>query len=362
MRSINKEPMKKPILKKRKKQVVETPTRITNETVAEHREQILAGGRKFKYPHQYEKHRLVFNVIIISIVTLILLTLISWWQLYPVQNTSTFFYRVTRIVPVPVAVVDGKQVRYSDYLMTLKGSLHYLEQSERLNLATEDGKRQTEYVKRQALDGAIADSYAMKIANEEGIVVTPEEVTNVIEGSLNTVSGRISQDVYDDSTFSTLGYTSDEYRDIIRRSLIRQKVAYKIDTKATAAKNAAEALIADKPKLSLGDVAKTLQDQGYTNVQVGSSGFVPVTNHDGGLTQAAGKLTVDGRSDFIQSTTGDGYYLVELTDKDDRQLSYNFIKIPLTALTDRLKGLAKNNKITEYIDVAETADQVPNPQ
>jgi hypothetical protein len=352
--------MKKPSLKKRKKQVVETPTRITNETVAEHREQILAGGRKFKYPHQYERHRLVFNVLIISVVTLVILAAVSWWQLYPMQNTSTFFYRVTRIVPVPVATVDGAQVRYSDYLMTLNGSLHYLEQSERLNLATEDGKRQTEYVKRQALDGAIADAYAAKLAKEEGITVTDNEIDEVIDSSLNTVSGRISQDVYDDSTFSTLGYTADEYRHIIERSLIRQKVSYHIDKKANTAKQAAVALMDKNRKQNLGEVAKALQDQGYTNVQVGSSGLVPITNHDGGLTQMAANLTVGDRSNFMRSTTGDGYYLVELTKLDDKQLSYNFIKIPLTAFDNQLESLAKNNKVTEYIDVNETDNQLTN--
>src|SRR6478735_9399643 len=120
MRLIIKEHMKKPSLKKRNKQV-EAPSRITNETVAEHREQILAGGRKFKYPHQYERHKLVFNVLIIGVVTVILFGIVTWWQLYPMQNTSNFFYRVTRIIPMPVAMVDGAQVRYGDYLMMLNG-------------------------------------------------------------------------------------------------------------------------------------------------------------------------------------------------------------------------------------------------
>ena len=46
---------------RRQKPEEEKPSRITNETVAEHREQILAGGRKFKYPVQYAKHKLVLN-------------------------------------------------------------------------------------------------------------------------------------------------------------------------------------------------------------------------------------------------------------------------------------------------------------
>lgn len=354
--------MKKPSLKRPKKTAASPPTRITNETVAEHREQILAGGRKFKYPRQYERHKLVFNVVIISLVTVLVLAVIIWWQLYPVQNTSTFFYRVTRILPVPVATVDGAMVRYSDYLMSFSGSQHYLEQSERLNLNSDDGKRQIEFIKRQALDGAIADAYAAKIAREKNITVTNEEIDKVIEASLNTVSGRISQDIYDDSTLSTLGYTASEYRQIIRRSLIRQEVAYAIDTKANTAKEAAEALIKSKPKASLAQIAKQLQDKKYS-VQPGSTGsLVPKTNHDGGVTQQAAKLKEGEMSTFFRSNDGsferNGFYIVEVVNSTDRQVSYNYIRIPLTALSDKLKTLAKNDKIDEYINVKESSTEV----
>lgn len=353
--------MKRPTLKRAKKPV-EPPSRITNETVAEHREQILAGGRKFKYPHQYEKHKLVFNVIIIALVTVLLLGVIIWWQLYPSQNTSTFFYRVTRILPVPVASVDGAQVRYSDYLMSLSGSKHYLEQSERLNLNSEDGKRQVEFMKRQALDGAIADTYAAKVAREKGVEVTDSEVDKVIEASLTTVSGKISQDIYDDSTLSTLGYSRDEYRQIIRRSLIRQEVAYAVDDKANNAKKAAETLLEAKKKPSLENIAKQLQDKGYS-VQLGSTGtMVPRTNHDGGVTQQAAKLKVGQLSSFFRSNDGsferNGYYIVQLTESDDKQVSYDYIRIPLTVFNEQLKTLKKNNKVQEYITVKETGDVI----
>ena len=345
--------MKKIPLKRRKKQV-EQPSRITNETVAEHREQILAGGRRFKYPRQYARHKLVFNAIIISVVTLIILVAIGWWQLYYAQNTSTFFYRLTRIIPVPVASVDGTPVRYSDYLISLSGSEHYLQQTERLNLDSEDGKRQVEFIKRQALDGAIADTYAAKIAHEKGISVSDEEVNKVIDASLNTVSGHISQDVYDDSTLSTLGYTADEYHHVIKASLLHQKVAYAVDSKAKAAKNATEAMIASTKKPSLSKIATRLQKKGY-QIQVGASGLVPKTNHDGGLTQTALKLKTGELSSFVRSTTGDGYYIVQLASRNDTQLSYNFLKIPLTEFDEKLKTLAKNHKIDEYISLKEAS-------
>ncbi len=352
--------MKKLSLKKRK-QAEQPPSRITNETVAEHREQILAGGRKFKYPHQYERHKLVFNAIIIILVTLVLLSIIIWWQLYPAQNTSTFFYRVTRILPVPVASVDGAPVRYSDYLMSLSGSQHYLEQSERLNLNSEDGKRQIEFIKRQALDGAIADTYAAKIADEKNIKVTDEQVDQVIDASLNTVSGRISQDIYDDSTFSTLGYTSDEYRQIIKRALVRQEVMYSIDTKADTTKKAAEAILKENPVPSFADIAKRLQDKGYA-VQLGSTGLVPKSNHDGGVTQQAAKLQKNQVSSFFRSEDGNsernGYYIVQLVDSNDKQVNYNYLRVPLTEFDKQLKSLAVNKKIQEFISVQKDTNAI----
>lgn len=344
--------MKKIHLPKRKKQQVneEAPQRITNETVAEHREQVLAGGRRFKYPHQIARHKLVFNAILISLATLVLFIIGGWWQLYIAQNTSNFFYRVTRIVPVPVASVDGQPVLFSDYLMTLSGSKHYLEQSERLDLSSEDGKRQIEYMKGQALEGAIADAYAAKIAKERDVSVSNEEINKVIDSSLNTVSGKISEDVYNDSTYSTLGYTPDEYRHIIERSLLRQKVAYAVDIKAADAKAAAEKFLKKKPSTKLSELGKQLTAAGF-EVQVASSGLVPKTNHDGGLTQAALKLQPGKLSPFIQSTTGDGYYIVQLVNKNSTQLSYNFLKIPLKEFDAQLKRLEKQDKIKAYIDV-----------
>ena len=353
--------MKRPTLKRTKKSV-QPPSRITNETVAEHREQILAGGRKFKYPHQYERHKLVFNVIIIAIVTIIVLSVIIWWQLYPAQNTSTFFYRVTRILPVPVASVDGTQVRYSDYLMSLSGSQHYLEQSERLNLSSDDGKRLVEDIKRRSLDGAIADAYAGKIAREKNIDVTNKQIDDVIDSSLSTVSGRISQDIYDDSTLNTLGYTKAEYRQIIRNSLIRQEVAYAVDTKADNAKKAVDEILKAKSDTPLADIAKQLQDKKY-NVQLGSTGqLIPKTNHDGGVTQQATKLQPGQVSGFFRSNDGsferNGYYIVQLVESNDKQVSYNYIRIPLTVLNEQLKTLVKNGKVNEYISVKESTGEV----
>jgi len=347
--------MKKLLARKRKAAKQEAPTRITNETVAEHRERILAGGRRFKYPMQYARHKLVFNTILVTVAALILLVAVGWWQLYTVQNTNTFFYRVTRVLPLPVASVDGELVRYGDYLMYFNSSAHYLRQTEQINLQSEDGKRQLDWVKRRSMDTVIADAYASKLAKELGISVSDDRVDKVIDEDRNTANGRISQETYDASALDVLGWTPSEYRQDARSKLIRQDVSYAIDKEAEKLKSEVEKLL--KTEKDFDKVAATLGGEKGTKVVSAVSGLVPKTNRDGGLSTAAMKLKPDQISGVIKTTTGDGYYFVRLIEKNDSQVNYAYLKVPLTEFNKRLEKLKKDNKVQEYISVPNVEGQ-----
>jgi len=335
------------------------PSRITNETVAEHRERILAGGRRFKYPMQYARHRLVFNTIIVTIVALILITVLGWQQLYIAQNTSSFFYRVTRVLPLPVASVDGESVRYSDYLMYFNSSAHYLQQSEQVNLQSEDGKRQLEWVKRKSMDNVIADGYAEKLARSLNISVTDSQIDKVIDEDRNTANGRISQETYDASALSVLGWAPDEYRKDTKSKLIRQEVSYAIDTPAKEKQTRAATLLQPKDA-DIDKVAIELGGDGSAKVTSGVSGLVPRANRDGGLSVAAAKLEAGQVSSAIKTTTGDGYYFVKLLEKNDTQVNYAFIKIPLTVFSHQLEKLKSDKKVHEYISIPAVDNQKIN--
>lgn len=352
----SKENMKKFLSKKRDKAKQQIPSRITNETVAEHRERILAGGRRFKYPMQYARHRLVINTIIVTVAAVVLLTLFGWWQLYPVQNTSDFFYRVTRILPLPVASVEGEQVRYSDYLMYYNSSAHYLRQSEQLNLNSEDGQRQVDYIKRKSMDNVVSDAYARKLARELNITVDENRVDKVISDDRNTANGRISQETYDASALNILNWAPDEYRHDAKSKLIRQDVSYAIDKKAQETQEAAVKLLKTEPDFD--KAAVQLGGEGTAKVTAGVSGLVPRTNRDGGLSEAAGKLKKGETSPVIKTTTGDGYYFVKLLEDSGAQISYAYLRIPLTEFDKRLAALRKDGKVKEYIDVP----KIDNPQ
>jgi hypothetical protein len=349
--------MKKLSLKRRHANKKDAPaSRITNETVAEHRERILAGGRRFKYPMQYARHRLVFTTIVVVLTTLLLLVAVGWWQLYSVQNTSTFFYRVTRVLPLPVALVDGEPVRYGDYLMYYNSSAHYLSRSEQVNLQSEDGKRQLDYVKRKSMDNVIADAYANKLARELRISVDSDRVNKVIDADRDTANGRISQETYDASAFNVLGWSPDEYRQDTKSKLIRQDVAYAIDAAAKEKQNIAANQLKQKD-VDFDKVAVELGGEGNAKVTAGISGLVPKSNRDGGLSSEAVKLEIGQVSSAVKTTTGDGYYFVKLLEKTDTQISYAYLRIPLTTFADRLAQLKKDGKIREYISIPSVDNQ-----
>ncbi len=348
--------MKKLLRSRRAKKEQQPSSRITNETVAEHRERILAGGRRFKYPVQYARHRLVFNTILISVIALILISSFIGWQLYPQQNSSTFFYRITRVLPLPVASVDGENVSYSSYLMGYRSQAHYLETKEGINLQAPDSKGQVDYIKRKALNDAIADSYAAKIAKEKDIKVTDKQVDDAIAYQRKSRDGVASQETYDAIVRDHFDWTPNEAREVTARKLLRQEVAYSIDSRATSQRD--KVIESLKTETDFDKIVAAVGGSGAAKVTSGVTPLVPRTNQDGGLAAKAATLEKGKTSDAFKSSSGDGYYIVRLLDSNnDGRISYAYIKIPLTMFTEQLEKVRSGDKVVEYITVAEVQTQ-----
>lgn len=345
--------MKKISLPKiRKKKEAGLPARITNDTVAEHREQVLAGGRKFKYPIQYARHKLVINALIVTLVAVATLLAVAWWQLYLMQNSSTFFYRITKIAPVPVAVVDGEFVRYSDYLVKYRGSEYWMGKNSDLRPESEDGKRQLEYTKRQSINKAIEEAYAKKLARENNIVITESDVDRAIVSQRTTATGDIPQETFDTSMRVSYGWSNDDYRGVLRDGILTSHVAFAIDKKAHEQSEKAATLL--KTNSDFSQVAESLGGEGEAKVTSGNSGMVNKTSKYSGLkVSEIAKMERGKISKVIRSDSLDGYYFVRVTAQNDTQVSFDYLHIPLTEFKSRVAKLKADGKIQEYINIAE---------
>lgn len=341
-----------------KKKQPEVPAgRITTDTLAEHRERVLAGGRKFKYPVQYARHRLVINAIIIVAATVVVLVGVGYWLLYHAQNTSDFMYRVTKVVPVPVATVDGQQVRYSEYLMKFRGSVQFLVQKDQVDINTEDGKRQVDFIKNQAMQDSVADAYAMKIAKDKNITVTDAEVELNLKRQLQTSDGtQVTDSSYKAIILDYYGWSPDEYRQVIKTKILRQKVAYAVDQNAEALSTKVSATVASG-NTDLNAIATSLNTEKAKSATFWPAAWVRLDNQDGGLATAAAKLEKNQVSKAIQPSSGDGYYYVKLIDKNDTQVRYEYLQIPLSTFNTQLEQAKNDKNISVFITIPSVEGQ-----
>ena len=325
--------------------------RITNETVAEHREHILAGGRRFKYPVQYARHKLVFNTIIVSVAAVVILIILTWWQLYVVQNTGAFFYRVTQILPVPVAMADGTNVKYSDYLLYYRPSEYYLNKYDEIKRDSEDGRLQLEYKKRDAMDRAISDAIARRIARDRGITVSSDEVDNALAALRQADNGTLSEEAVKSSAQRVFGMSEQDTRDQYRRSLLRGKAAFAIDDAARETAGTIEQKLKTKnPELA--SIATQLNKERKGSVEYNVSGLISSSIVFSGVRVSdIAKLDTDKITGPLVSFTDDGYLFVKVLKKNDRQVSFEYIHVPLTVFAERIATLKADDKVDEYITI-----------
>ena len=334
----------------------ETGGRITNETVAEHRERVLAGGRKFKYPLQYTKHRVLIISIAIGILAAIIFITFFIWQLYFAQAYDKFTYGLTRVIPVPVAKVDNELVRYSDYLSELRSSVHYLTTKEAVNFNSADGKRQLDYQKRLALDKAVADAFIAKLAAENKVTVTGKEVDDFVQKQIASNKLGVKEDVYKQVISDYYDWSFDEYKNSVRQELLSKKVSAALDKDAKAKIELALQQITAGGDFAA--IATAQSEDPLTKVSGGDVGFVSKNSEDpNGLIAIATTLQPNQVSSIIEGV--DGFYVLKLLDKRDTgdvRFAKIFVSYKVVAL--KLADLKKQNKVNEYIKVEDISSPI----
>lgn len=329
------------VLRRKKQPVEKLPTRITNDTVAEHREKVLAGGRKLKYPLQYTRNRLIRNTILISLGALITLSALLWVQLYLLKDTSDFAYRITKAIPLPAAKIDGEFVRYSDYLIYHRTTVAVLESQNGAGDNSATSNDRLKFHKQQALNRALEGAYANKLAKEQGIKITDQQVTELINQQ-RQASG-LSEDAYAAAVSDRLNWTIEELRLTMRSALVRREVAFNVDKQAAELSSEVNtSLMAGK---SMDDVAKEFAGK----VEYQTDILVPVGNSDGGLSEAAEAMDVGKISGAKRTLAGDGYYFVKRQESQDGFIGYSYIKVPLTTFAKDFESIKNSNRTNQYI-------------
>lgn len=323
------------------------------EKVEERREEVLAQGRKFKYPLQYAKHKVIINTVIVGLVALVMMIVVGWAMLYKIQDTGNMIYRITQVFPVPVAEVDGENVRYSDYLMIYRSNLETSEQQDGRLSTNEDAERMREMYKRSALQSAIEYTYALKLGKELGITVTNEEIDKAFDEHRKVGGVERSEESFLKIVRDNFGMNRSEYRRMLYLTLMKSKVAQEVDEHAKDVVAQVERMLAENG----GDLHAVVEALGAEVEYEETGRLVDNMNVDGGRANKAMTLKVGAVSEKFLSTNGDAYYFVKLNEKTDTEVNYASLKIVFTEFDLRVAELYEKGLVKEYITIGEDEEE-----
>ena len=324
---------------------------ITQQNLEESREEILTKGKKFKYPFQYAKHKIVLSAIAIAIVAVASFVGVGWYQLYKAQNTGEVMYRFTKVLGLPVAEIDGHKVLYSDYLMLYRSSIASIERQQgKLDDSDDEVKALKLFYKRQALNNAEMYSYVLSELEARDLTVSASEIDEVIDEHKSIDGEKRSDEAFEGIVRDNFGLSMQEYRRLVMLSLAKRKLSIEIDEDAKKAAEAVEEALRVN-KNDFAKVSEALKDNDLVSYE-SAGDAVEVSNLDSGRAAVAMKLEKKGDvSERFVSKNGDGYYYVRLVTKDDKRVSYETISVRFLKVDKEVQRLRDEGKILEKIEV-----------
>lgn len=281
------------------------PPRITNETVAEHREEVLSSARKYIYPLQHSRHRIIIITVSIFIAFVLAFMTYTLLALYRFHTTSTFMYRVTQVIPFPVARAGSSVVAYENYLFDLRRYMHYYETQQEVDFTSQAGQEQLAEFRKRALEGSINTAFVKQLASQNDVRVTRAEVDGQIEllRSQNRLGG--SDQVFEDVLREFWDWSVDDFRRELSRQLLAQKVASSLDTETHEQAN--QVLAEIKAGKDFKELAKQYSDDVSTKDNGGEYGIsIERSNRDiqPQVIKALFTLEEGETSNVIETATG----------------------------------------------------------
>lgn len=236
---------------------LENVPKITNENITEHREEVLKGARKYIYPLQHSKHRIVS--ITLSIVGLAIVGFLAYCAvaLYRTYQYNTFVYRVTQVVPFPIARTGGTFVDYENYLFELRHYVHYYETQQQRDFTGQD-KQQLVLFRKQALTDVLNNAYVKKLARQNSVSVSDKEVNDRISEVRNQNRLGSSNKVFADVLRNYWGWSINDFKRSLKDQILAEKVTAKLDSAAQQKANSA--LTALHSGADFGALAKQVSD------------------------------------------------------------------------------------------------------
>ncbi|MGF7228525.1 MAG: peptidylprolyl isomerase [Candidatus Saccharibacteria bacterium] len=322
--------------------------RITNETVAEHREEVLSSARKYIYPLQHSAHRVVVISSTLAVVGVVAFSTYSILSLYRFNSTSTFIYRVSQVIPFPVAKAGTNYVSYENYLFELRHYIHYYQTQQKVDFNSTSGKQQLQAFRERALNEVVDSAYVKQLAAKNKISVSGQEISDQI-ALIQAQNGLTNNEkVFEDVLNEFWGWSIDDFKRELSQQMLAQKV---VDTLDTGTHQQASAVLA---KVQAGQDFAALAAQYSQDKNTAAAGgayglSITRTNRDipAQVVNELFKLQVGQTSGIIN--TGTSLEIVKLDDSSAGTVKASHISFIFNDINTYIKPLRDKEKPTQYI-------------
>lgn len=326
-----------------------SPHRITNETVAEYREEVLGKARKYIYPLQHSKHRLVKISVSLFLVAIIVFFSYCILALYRFQSNSTFIYKVTQVVPFPIARSGTDFVAYENYLFELNHYIHYYRFQQQLDFNSDAGKQQLAEQKKRSLDKVVNDAYVKELAQRKGITVSDREVEDEIAVVRSQNRLGASDKEFQGVLKDFWNWSESDFKRSLKTQILAEKVTSAYDTGAHDRANAAFARL--KNGEDFGKLAGELSEEPSSKANAGEYGFTIEKNNrdiDPAVTEVLYNLKDGQISEVID--VGYGLEIVKRVKvESDGKVTALHMVFTFKDIDDQINELKDQKKTTVYL-------------
>jgi parvulin-like peptidyl-prolyl isomerase len=257
-------------------------------------------------------------------------------------------YKVTQIIPFPVARTGGDFIAYENYLFELRRYIHYYENQGQLNFDDPAYAEQLNRFKQDALNKVIDDAFIKKLASESNISVSDQEVEDKITVLRNQNRLGQDQEVLEDVLADYWGWSINDFRRSLKQEMLAQKVLASLDTETKDRANIAYDEL--KSGADFAEVAKKYSDDANTKVNGGEFGF-PVErtskNVEAKAIEALFKLKPGEFSEVVN--TGYTLVIVKNIETNGDKIRGAIIEFKYKPIGDYLNDLKEQKPTRAYI-------------
>lgn len=322
--------------------------RITNETIATHRDEVLSSARKYIYPLQHSRHRIVTISIALFVIAVIAFFSYTLLALYRFNTTSTFMYRVTQVIPFPVAKAGSSWVSYENYLFEVRRYMHYYQSQQQVDFNTTAGKSQLKDFQNVALNNVIDHAFVKQLAKENNLSVGREDINDQVAllRAQNRLGG--NEQVFEDVLKEYWGWSRADFERELRQQLLAQKVVSTLDSEAHS--QAKQYLAQVKGGADFAAVAKEHSDDVATKENGGEYGFVIESNNKILHPRVLSKIMTmqpNEISDIIETPVG--LEIIKVLENNDGKVRAAHIVVNFEPVKTYLDEVKKENGTRKFI-------------